>query len=80
MKNPCFNEETRTDCPKRCAGCAVNCPEWAKYVEERNEEYRRRKIQTDADCVIWDGRSKMYKRLAMQKLQSGRSHRKSSVD
>lgn len=47
MKNPCFNEETRTDCPKRCAGCAVNCPEWAAYVKERDAEYERRKIESD---------------------------------
>lgn len=52
MKNPCFNEETRTDCPKRCAGCAVNCPDWAKYVEERNAEYARRQEQAEIDRIM----------------------------
>ena len=80
MKPPCFNEETRTDCPKRCAGCAVNCPEWAAYVKERDKEYEHRKVQADVACAIYNGRSKMYKKLAMQKLQDGRSHRRSNID
>lgn len=42
MKNPCYNTETHTDCPKRAVGCSANCPEWASYVKKRDE---MRKIQ-----------------------------------
>lgn len=42
MKNPCFNEETRTDCPRRHLGCAADCPEWAEYCAERDAKYDER--------------------------------------
>lgn len=80
MKNPCFNRETRTDCPKRKAGCAVDCPDWAKYVKERDEEYERRKILSEVNCTIFSSRSRLYKKLAMRKLQANRSHRRGGMD
>lgn len=46
MKNPCYNEETKTDCPNRKAGCAAKCEKWAEYVKLRDAEYLQR--QTDA--------------------------------
>ena len=55
MTAPCFNAETHTDCPRRHAGCAVDCPEWAKYSAETTKEYKRRaKIceqKMDADAT-----------------------------
>lgn len=42
MDSPCYDKKTKTDCPRRCGGCAVNCPEWAAYVAERNELYKQR--------------------------------------
>lgn len=44
MENPCYNTLTRTDCPNRSSGCAVNCPKWAKYVKERDENYEKRAL------------------------------------
>lgn len=40
--NPCYNEQTKTDCPRRHAGCAVDCPEWARYFAEKEERYKQR--------------------------------------
>lgn len=42
MKNPCFDENTKTDCPRRGKGCSVGCPEWTKYVKERDISYQKR--------------------------------------
>lgn len=42
MDSPCYDKKTKTDCPRRCKGCAVNCPEWAAYVRERNKVYEQR--------------------------------------
>ena len=42
MTSPCFNVETRTDCPDRRGGCAATCKKWAKYVEARNKDYEKR--------------------------------------
>ena len=80
MKNPCFNEETRTDCPKRHAGCAVDCPDWAAYVKERDEEYARRKNLSAVNCAMYNSRSKLYKKIVMGKVRSGRSHRRGGMD
>ena len=52
MKSPCFNEETQTDCPDRCGGCAAKCEKWAAYVEVRNKEYEERKRIGDANDTI----------------------------
>lgn len=42
MTHPCFNAETHTDCPRRHGGCAIDCPDWAKYSAEMAKEYKRR--------------------------------------
>ena len=80
MKNPCFNEETRTDCPKRRAGCAVDCPEWAAYEKERNAEYERRRIQFEVDSISYDGIRKAKERYIKREMNRQRSHRKGGSD
>lgn len=42
IPNPCYNEITKTDCPKRHPGCGANCKDWADYVELRDAEYVKR--------------------------------------
>lgn len=42
MQNPCYNTLTKTDCPRRTAGCAVGCKEWADYVKAKDEMYLKR--------------------------------------
>lgn len=37
--SPCFDRETRQDCPRRHAGCAATCPDWAEYEKQRNARY-----------------------------------------
>ena len=59
MNNPCYDKKTKTDCPRRHSSCALDCPEWAKYCEERGKEYKRRLINTEKDFLIgkaMDGR------------------------
>lgn len=46
MDNPCYDKETKTDCPKRYPGCGADCPKWAKYVVKRDAEYERRHRET----------------------------------
>lgn len=76
MKNPCFNRETRTDCPRRHAGCAVDCPDWAAYVKERDAEYERRKIQFEVDSISYDGMRKAQARYIKREINRQRSKRK----
>lgn len=45
MYPPCYDRATKTDCPKRTETCKLNCPKWAKYLEERDKEYERRRIE-----------------------------------
>lgn len=52
IPRPCYDEATKTDCPRRHCGCAVDCKEWADYVEKREEMYHERKIVSDVDAII----------------------------
>ena len=54
MKNPCWDENTNTSCPDRYGGCHVTCPDWAKYVKERNHSYDVRQAQKNIDYMVVD--------------------------
>lgn len=56
MKNPCYDEATKTGCPKRCGGCSVNCPKWAEYCKERNERYDKNLEETKVMRSIYESR------------------------
>ena len=45
LESPCYDNKTKTDCPRRCAGCASNCPDWAAYVEERDRRYKKHLVE-----------------------------------
>ena len=49
---PCYDEVTKTDCPRRHSGCAINCEEWHDYAKRRDEEYRRRLAESGANSAI----------------------------
>jgi hypothetical protein len=51
MKPPCVK-----DCPHRHGGCAASCPEWAKYVEKRNQDYARRLQDAEITTAVCEGR------------------------
>ena len=48
IDSPCWDKETKTDCPDRAAGCAAHCDRWLEYTVERNKDYRRRAIISEA--------------------------------
>lgn len=48
MNNPCFNSKTKTDCPRRCVGCASACPDWAEYTQKRNDQYEQAYVEKKA--------------------------------
>jgi hypothetical protein len=52
IESPCYDTKTKTDCPRRCEGCAINCPEWAEYVEKRDEARRKRYAESSANSAI----------------------------
>lgn len=54
MNSPCYDIETKTDCPDRKAGCAVECPKWAAYVEKRNADYEKRRAAAEARYALED--------------------------
>ena len=67
LKNPCYDTETRTDCPRRCEGCQFNCLEWVDYIKKRNTEYERKLIQNEVDYAICDCRSNHIRKNLKQK-------------
>lgn len=47
---PCFDEATRTDCPRRCVGCRADCQEWQAWEKvhaEETEEIRNKREAYD---------------------------------
>lgn len=42
MKQPC-----KRDCPRRVPGCGATCPDWQKYVKERNAKYDERRLNSE---------------------------------
>jgi hypothetical protein len=36
--SPCFDTTTRTDCPRRCVGCKIDCPDWEEWLAIHEEE------------------------------------------
>ena len=70
MNNPCYDKETKTSCPKRCAGCLINCQDWTDYVMGRNQHYsdlyesKRQRTLIDA-----------YEVKRTRRIQKGRNHK-----
>lgn len=54
MKNPCYDPATKTGCPARRPGCAVDCPDWAEYVDERDKVYNARRASSEFDSEAID--------------------------
>ena len=68
VKPPCFDTVTKTDCSRRCVGCAKTCPDWAEYIEKRNTVYK--------DRVVNGEHKHMYGRLHTHNLDRFRKRRK----
>ena len=54
MKQPCYNSETHSDCPRRHSGCAIDCPDWAAYCAERDKGYEKRADEILAKAATYD--------------------------
>lgn len=59
LKAPCYNHETKTDCPRREMGCHAHCEKWKEYEALKAEEYRLRKIHGEAAAIAYDSRERM---------------------
>lgn len=76
LKNPCYDTETKTDCPKRCGGCQFNCSEWAEYVEKRDKEYEKQRAQNEIDHAIDDLSFKRGEECLKYKMRMARIKRR----
>lgn len=59
MTQPC-----KRDCPRRCAGCGATCPDWAKWVAWKEQEYKARFEKMQVTDAIFDGRRRCGKFVA----------------
>ena len=74
--SPCHDPKTGYDCPKRCAGCASTCEEWATYASERDKVYTRRRINGDATYVLDNMEYARRRRVIQGKLNKRRTKHK----
>lgn len=67
-KNPCYDAVNKIDCPRRAANCSVTCPEWKKYVEERNASYQEEAIHNIGTMTA--GRSDAINNKKIRKIKN----------
>ena len=60
---PCYDVETRTDCPRRYVGCKAGCEEWhqwlALHAEEKDKIRREKDKCIDADSFLVDQNTRL---------------------
>lgn len=76
IKNPCFDERTKTSCPNRHSGCAMGCEKWDAYVRKRDQEYKRRFVESEAKHLSYETHA-MRARIIQKKNFVGRPNKKS---
>lgn len=50
-KNPCYDKETKTDCPDRKPGCQIDCKKWKEYSVDREKRYEKRIVQARSNAL-----------------------------
>lgn len=54
--SPCYDTETKTDCPKRHVGCKIDCPQWkvwlVQHEKEREQIRSNRAAERAADSFL----------------------------
>ena len=70
MKNPCFDQKTKTDCPKRHPGCGATCSEWKEYEESKKAVYENRMIQSSMNGYEVNRRQRIRKTLGKSVKQN----------
>lgn len=64
-KSPCYDETTRTDCPKRHVGCRAECPEWQAWERVHAEETEEIRIKREAYDRVENFLSSQNRRVQM---------------
>jgi hypothetical protein len=72
---PCYNRQTKTDCPDRCGGCQLACEKWKAYVVERDKAYEKRMVEFYANAAMSEHRCDVRDKLAVRKQRINRHHR-----
>lgn len=62
---PCFDEATRTDCPRRYVGCRADCPEWQEWERVHAEETEEIRIKREAYDRVENFLSNQNRRVQM---------------
>lgn len=75
LESPCYDRKTKTDCPRRCGGCQVDCPEWKAYCEERQKIYDKRAIESDVHAIMLEHSGDAYFKHVKKKQRMRRYYR-----
>lgn len=65
IRPPCFDEATRTDCPRRYVGCRADCPEWQAWEKVHAEETEEIRIKREAYDMVENFLSNQNRRVQM---------------
>ena len=78
---PCYDEATKTDCPRRYVGCKAGCEAWHKWLavhaEEQEEIRRGEEEYNDIEgCMVEQTKRVNQDRQRRYTERYGRTHRK----
>lgn len=63
IKNPCYDEKTQTDCPRRAVGCHEKCNLYKIYKTLKAVERKQRQKKTAAAVMMNEYESRKSKRI-----------------
>ena len=64
-KPPCYDDQTKTDCPERHVGCRADCPEWQAWEKVHAEEIETIRRKRDEYDRVENFLSNQNKRVQM---------------
>lgn len=71
IKNPCYNEKTKTDCPRRAVGCHAKCNLYKIYKTLKAVEKRQKMRELSVNVLAFEIAESKHKRLRHRLNQKG---------
>lgn len=69
IKNPCFDEKTKTDCPRRAVGCQNKCNLYKIYKTLKAVEDKQKKKNCDAVDMFFEYEVSKTKRINKERFK-----------
>lgn len=69
IRNPCYDEQTKEQCPYRGRCCFAECEKWKEYETQRNKDYKRREYEAQTADFEIKRRTRIWKQIHRRKTR-----------